>query len=156
MDKIDLIDRKIIDALQQNAAQSIARIGEQVGLSHNACWRRIRRLEKDGCLTGRVALFDADKLGFAITGFMIIRVREHSAEWLEALASAMCAIPEVVEFYRMSGDIDYLAKILARDMKHYDEIYKQIIALGPIQDMSTSFSMECIKLTSAVPILHER
>lgn len=152
MGKIDSIDRKIITVLQTDAAQSVSAIGEAVGLSQNAAWRRIRRLEDEGYLKARVAIFDAEKLGFPLTAFAILRVREHSEEWLSAFAKKILAMPEIVEFYRMSGDIDYMAKIICRDMKHYDEIYKRIIASGPIQDVSTSFAMEGIKCTTAAPI----
>lgn len=150
---LDGIDWKIIDVLQKDANQSVAAIGEHVGLSQNACWRRIRRLEEEGILKARVALFDAEKLGFTLTVFAMIRVSEHSKQWIETFAEKIARQPEVVEFYRMSGDVDYMAKILARDIKHYDEIYKRLISMGPIKDVSSSFSMEEMKLTSAVPVI---
>ena len=152
MGKIDAIDRRLIAALQEDAGASVAAIGERIGLSQNACWRRIRRLEDDGFLIARVALFDADKLGASLTAFAHIRVSEHDPDWLVSFARAVTAMPEVVEFYRMSGDIDYMTKILVRDVQHYDVVYKRLIAVGGISDISSSFAMEEIKYTTAVPV----
>ncbi len=154
MGQIDNIDRKIINSLQTDASISIAALGEIVGLSQNACWRRVQKMESAGLLKARVALFDAEALGYGLTIFAIIRLNEHDGDKTAVFAKKMADIPEVVEFYRMSGDIDYMAKILARDVKHYDEIYKQLISLGPIRDVSSSFSMEEIKYTTAVPVLN--
>ena len=152
MEEIDVIDRRIIRILQEDASLSVAAIGEAAGLSQNACWRRIKRLEDSGVLKSRVAIFDAERLGHPLTVFAILRVKDHSEKWFEAFAKKMTAMPEVVEFYRMSGEIDYMAKIVARDIKHYDEIYKRIIGFGPIQDVSSSFAMEAIKCTTTVPV----
>ena len=152
MGQFDQIDINIIRALQADAGQSVAAIGEAVGLSQNACWRRIKRLEEDGILTNRVAIFDAERLGYSLVVFAIIRLQEHRQTSTNAFARAVAAIPEVVEFYRMSGDIDYIAKILARDIQDYDRLYKKIITLAPVQDVSSSFSMENIKYSTAVPV----
>ncbi|RZO67510.1 MAG: Lrp/AsnC family transcriptional regulator [Parvularculaceae bacterium] len=152
MGQFDQIDINIIRALQADAGQSVAAIGEAVGLSQNACWRRIKRLEEDGILTNRVAIFDAERLGYSLVVFAIIRLQEHRQSSTNAFARAVAAIPEVVEFYRMSGDIDYIAKILARDIQDYDRLYKKIITLAPVQDVSSSFSMENIKYSTAVPV----
>jgi Lrp/AsnC family transcriptional regulator len=152
MGNIDAKDEAIIISLQNDATISVAAIGEQVGLSQNACWRRIKKLEDEGVLKNRAVLFDAEKLGYPLTVYALIRVREHSTEWLDALTEVLKDVPEIVEFHRMSGDLDYLAKILAKDMKHYDQIYKRIISIGSITDMSSSFLMEEIRSTSAIPI----
>jgi Lrp/AsnC family transcriptional regulator len=152
MGNIDAKDQAIIISLQNDATMSVAAIGEQVGLSQNACWRRIKKLEDEGVLKNRAVLFDAEKLGYPLTVYALIRVREHSTEWLDALTEVLKDVPEIVEFHRMSGDLDYLAKILAKDMKHYDQIYKRIISIGSITDMSSSFLMEEIRSTSAIPI----
>ena len=152
MTKIDVLDRRIIDILQHDASLSIAQIGERVGLSQNACWRRIKALEESGLLTSRVAIFDAERLGYPLTVFAILRVREHSADWYDQFVRRIVSRPEVVEFYRMSGDVDYMAKLVVRDVKHYDEIYKEMVALGPLADVSASFAMEDIKFTTAVPV----
>lgn len=152
MGKLDEIDKKIIMSLQADAAQSVAAIGERVGLSQNACWRRIRRLEDEKYLKARIAIFDNEKLGHPVTVFAILKVREHDKESFEAFARKITAMPEVLEFYRMSGEIDYMAKILARDVKHYDDIYKRIIATKCILSVSSSFAMEEIKFTTAIPV----
>lgn len=152
MTKIDALDKRIIALLQEDASRSIASIGEEVGLSQNACWRRIRALEDAGVLTARVAIFDAEKLGYPLTVFAILRVREHSADWYDRFVRHIVSRPEVVEFYRMSGDVDYMAKLIVRDVQHYDEIYKEMVALGPLADVSASFAMESIKFTTAVPV----
>ena len=150
--KLDSIDRRIIDILQKDASLSIQKVGEMVGLSQNACWRRIKTMEDEGVLKARVAVFDAEKLGYPLTVFAILRVREHSADWYEKFVSQIVSRPEVVEFYRMSGDVDYMAKLVVRDVRHYDEIYKEIVKIGPLLDVSASFAMEDIKNTTAVPI----
>ncbi len=152
MVEIDNIDRKIIQSLQSDASQSVAALGEMVGLSQNACWHRIRRMRESGLLKSQVAVFDPHMLGYTLTVFAILKVREHSDSWTEKFAKAMTAIPEVIEFYRMSGEIDYIAKIYARDIQHYDLIYKKIIAIGDILDVSSSFSMETIKSGNRVPV----
>jgi Lrp/AsnC family transcriptional regulator len=150
--KLDPIDRRIIDILQKDASLSIQKVGEMVGLSQNACWRRIKTMEDEGVLKARVAVFDAEKLGYPLTVFAILRVREHSADWYKKFVSQIVSRPEVVEFYRMSGDVDYMAKLVVRDVKHYDEIYKEIVKIGPLLDVSASFAMEDIKNTTAVPV----
>jgi len=152
MEDFDRIDRKIISALQRDASQSVAAVGESVGLSQNACWRRIKRLEETGVLKARVAIFDAARLGFPLTVFALLRVSEHDAAWFYRFVKEVVSMPEVVEFYRMSGDIDYMAKLLVRDVRHYDEIYKKIVAVGPVRDVSASFAMEDIKFTTAAPV----
>jgi Lrp/AsnC family transcriptional regulator len=152
MEEIDEIDLRIVRALQKDASRSIASLGAEVGLSQNACWRRVRKLEERSLLLRRVALFDPEGLGYAVTVFAIIRLQEHRQESTERFGAAVAAIPEVVEFYRMTGDIDYIAKILVRDIRDYDRIYKKIITLGPVQDVSASFSMESLKFSIAVPV----
>lgn len=152
MDKLDDLDLLIIRALQRDASRSVAAIGSEVGLSQNACWRRIKRLREAGLLLREVAVFDPEALGYSLIIFAIIRLSEHSAETTERFGRTVAAIPEVVEFYRMTGDIDYIAKIMARDIRDYDRIYKRIIKLGAVQDVSASFSMESIKFSTAVPV----
>ncbi|MEM9234516.1 MAG: Lrp/AsnC family transcriptional regulator, partial [Pseudomonadota bacterium] len=110
--RIDALDRRIIDVLQRDASLSIHQVGEEVGLSQNACWRRIKALESNGLLKSRVAIFDAEKLGYPLTVFAILKVREHSADWFETFVRQIVSRPEVVEFYRMSGDVDYMAKLI--------------------------------------------
>ena len=135
-----------------DARQSVAAVAEQVGLSQNACWRRIKQLEAAGVITDRVALLDPTALGIGVTVFVSVRTSEHSADWLERFARGVVEIPEVVEFYRLSGDVDYLLKILVRDIDDYDRVYKKLIAATPLSDVSSSFAMERIKHTTRVPI----
>ena len=152
MVQLDEIDLAILNQLQTDSGRSAAVIGKAVGLSQNPCWRRIRRLEEAGVIRGRVALLDADKLGVGVTVFVSVRTSRHSEEWLEGFAEAVEQIPEVVEFHRMSGDVDYLLKILVADIAEYDRVYKKLIHAVELTDVSSSFSMERIKYTTAVPL----
>jgi len=150
--EIDRIDRQLLDALQRDAGQSSAELAEQVNLSVNGCWRRVRRLDDRGIIRKRVALLDQQRLGLAATVFVQIKTRHHEAGWLERFARGVAAIPEVVEFYRLSGETDYLLKIVARDIADYDRVYKQLIAVVPLDDVSSAFAMERIKSTTALPL----
>ena len=148
----DRKDRQILEALQADASQSVAAIAERIGLSQNACWRRIKQLETDGVIVRRVALVDPAAVGTGVTVFVSIRTNEHSADWLDRFAASIVDIPEVVEFYRLSGDVDYLLKILVTDIDDYDRVYKKLIADTPLSDVSSSFAMERIKYTTSVPV----
>ena len=148
----DRKDRAILRSLQRDASTSIAAVADEVGLSQNACWRRIKQLEDAGVITKRVALLDPVTLGVGVTVFVSVRTNEHNAEWLERFAAGIVDIPEVVEFYRMSGDVDYLLKLLVSDIADYDRVYKKIIAGTPLADVSSSFAMERIKYTTEVPL----
>ena len=152
MSGFDAIDRKLLRALQIDASRPIAELAEQVNLSVNACWRRLKRFEEQGVIRARVALLEPQRLGLQLTAFVSIRTNQHNPDWLERFASGVQAIPEVVEFYRLSGDIDYLLKIRLRDIADYDRIYKALIATAPIADVSSSFAMEEIKHTTALPV----
>ncbi|MBT6095525.1 MAG: Lrp/AsnC family transcriptional regulator [Rhodospirillaceae bacterium] len=149
---MDEFDRKILACLQRDAGQSVAEVAEQVGLSATPCWRRIRNLEKAGVIKGRVALLDRHELGLGTTVFVSVRTREHSEDWLDAFAKAINDFEEVVEFHRMSGDIDYLLKVVVADITAYDAFYKRLIASVPLSDVSSSFAMEEIKSTTALPL----
>lgn len=152
MNFLDTIDRRILALLQSDATLSIADIAERVGLSQTPCWKRIKRLEADGIITGRVALLDRAKLGVGTTVFVSVRTSQHDENWLVQFAQAIRAIPEVTEFYRMSGDVDYLLKIVCRDIADYDRIYKEMIRAARLSDVSSSFAMEQIKYTTEVPL----
>lgn len=144
--KLDHIDRKILEHLQRDSNQSIQSIAAQVGLTSNPCWRRIKRLEENGVILGRVAKVDAAALGMKMTCFVTLHTEDHSEEWLDAFNAAIQIIPEIVECHRMTGDVDYLMKILARDLNHYDQVYRRIIRLVPgLNDVSSAFSMEQLK-----------
>ncbi len=152
MGEFDRIDLRLLAALQENAAPSLNELAEQVGLSTNACWRRVKRLEEVGVIRKRVALLDPVAAGCPVTVFVAVRTSQHTHEWLDAFATAVRKIPEVVEFYRMSGDLDYLLKILVADIAHYDRVYKRLIREISLSDVSASFAMEQIKYTTAIPL----
>jgi Lrp/AsnC family transcriptional regulator len=135
-----------------DATVSIQQVGERVGLSHNACWRRIKRLEEAGIIRKRVALVDPRKLGYGVTVFVTVRTSHHTEEWLDKFARGVSALPEVMEFYRTSGDIDYLLKVLVADIAEYDRFYKKLIAIAPLSDVSSNFAMEQVKYTTEVPV----
>jgi len=152
MDNIDTIDRKILNALQRDAGQSLETLGADVGLSRNACWRRIRALEEAGVITGRIATLDARKLGLGLTVFMQIRTNAHAPDWLKKFSTATKAMPEIQGVYRMSGDLDYLIRARVADMAGYDQLYQRLIARVPLSDVSASFVMEEIKETAQLPL----
>ena len=149
---LDRIDRHILRVLQTDCTLPIQQVGERVGLSHNACWRRIKRLEEAGVIRKRVALVDPKKLGYGVTVFVTVRTSQHTEEWLDRFARGVSALPEVMEFYRVSGDIDYLLKVLVSDIAEYDRFYKKLIAIAPLMDVSSNFAMEQVKYTTEVPV----
>ena len=151
---MDDLDRKILTLLQANADLALADIAEQVSLSTTPCWRRIQNLEKAGVIRARVALLDAAKINLGVTVFVRIRTNRHDLEWLELFARAIADIPEIVEVYRMSGDIDYVLKVVVPDITSYDAIYKQLIGSVPMMDVSSNSAMEEIKLTTALPLTY--
>jgi Lrp/AsnC family transcriptional regulator, cysteine-sensing transcriptional activator len=148
----DGIDLKILDLLQNDASLSIAEIGERVHLSQNACWRRIRQLEESGIIVKRVALLDRERLGVGITVFVTVRAGEHTEKWLETFSAAVRKMPEVVEFYRLTGEIDYLLKLQVADIAAYDRVYKALIRSAKLMDVSAAFAMEELKRTTAIPL----
>jgi Lrp/AsnC family transcriptional regulator len=150
--QFDAIDRKILGELQRDADRPIGDIAAAANLSTNACWRRIKRLEEEKVISGRVALLDPAALGLHVTVFVAVKTSDHSEEWLERFARGVHEIPEVVEFYRMSGDVDYLLKILVPDIAAYDRVYRQLIKTAPLFDVSSSFAMERIKSTTMLPL----
>lgn len=150
--ELDRIDVRILTALQADANQAIAELSENVGLSANACWRRIKRLEELGIIRGRVALLDAMKLNLGVTVFVSVRTNEHNDAWLQKFNDAVEQIPEIVELYRMSGDVDYLMKVVVASIAHYDQVYKRLIKLVKLTDVSSSFAMEQMKYTTALPV----
>ena len=149
---MDAIDRKIIAVLQDNAALSVADIGQRVGLSSTPCWKRIQRLEADGVIVKRVALIDQDRIGLGISVFVSIETGDHSQDWLERFAKTVTAMPEVMEFYRMAGDVDYMLRVVVPDIAGYDAFYKRLIATVPLKNVTSRFAMEKIKSTTALPI----
>lgn len=149
---MDAIDRKILLTLQEDASLSVAEIGQRVGLSSTPCWKRIQRLEADGVIQRRVAIVDQDKVGLGITVFVSVETDDHSEDWLGRFASAVSAMPEVMEFYRMAGDVDYMLRVVAADMQAYDTFYKKLISAIPLKNVTSRFAMEKIKSTTLLPI----
>ena len=153
---MDAIDRKILAVVQQDASLSVAEIGSRVGLSSTPCWKRLQRLEADGVITRRVALIDPEKVGLGITVFVSVETGDHSQEWLSKFAEVVNAMPEVMEFYRMAGDVDYVLRVVVHDMQSYDTFYKKLIATVPLKNVTSRFAMERIKSTTALPISEAR
>jgi Lrp/AsnC family transcriptional regulator len=149
---MDAIDRKILAVLQDDASLSVAEIGTRVGLSSTPCWKRIQRLEADGVIQKRVAVIDQDKLGLGVTVFVSVETEDHSEEWLRKFAELVGAMPEVLEFYRMAGDVDYMLRVVVPDIAGYDGFYKRLIAAVPLKNVTSRFAMEKIKSTTALPI----
>jgi len=149
---MDQIDKQILAQLQVNAAQPVADIARKVGLSVTPCWRRIQRMEETGLIRKRVALLDPKKIGVGMSVFVAVRTDQHNAEWLQDFASMVADMPEVVEFYRMSGEVDYLLRVVVPDMATYDTFYRKLIANVQLTDVSSSFAMEEIKYTTALPL----
>jgi Lrp/AsnC family transcriptional regulator len=150
--KMDLTDRKILALLQGDASLSVAEIGSRVGLSSTPCWKRIQRLEADGVIQRRVALVDQDKIGLGITVFVSIETGDHSQDWLAKFADMVGAMPEVMEFYRMAGDVDYMLRVVVPDIQGYDTFYKKLISSVPLKNVTSRFAMEKIKATTVLPI----
>jgi Lrp/AsnC family transcriptional regulator len=150
--KLDKADRKILEILQADATAPLEEIARQIHLTATPTWRRIQKLEAAGIIARRVALCDANKLGVGVTVFVALKTAQHNAAWLEKFARGVDAIPEVMEFYRMSGDIDYLLKVVVPDIAGYDAVYKRLIQVAELADVSSSFAMERIKHTTALPI----
>ena len=149
---MDAIDKKILAVLQENAALSVAEIGSRVGLSSTPCWKRIQRLEADGVILKRVALVDQDHVGLGISVFVSIETGDHSQDWLDRFAETVTAMPEVMEFYRMAGDVDYMLRVVVPDIAGYDAFYKRLIAAVSLKNVTSRFAMEKIKSTTALPI----
>jgi Lrp/AsnC family transcriptional regulator len=149
---MDSFDKHILRILQKDCTLSTSDIAEKVGLSTTPCWRRIQALEKSGVITKRVALADPNKLNVGLSIFVMIKTNQHNPAWLENFATIIDQFPEIVEAYRMSGDVDYLLRVVVPDMKAYDRFYKKLITRADFSDISSSFSMEEIKYTTALPI----
>jgi Lrp/AsnC family transcriptional regulator len=155
-DRMDAIDRKILAVVQEDASLSVAEIGQRVGLSSTPCWKRLQRLEADGIIMRRVAIIDPEKVGLAITVFVSIETGDHSQDWLKRFADVVGAMPEVMEFYRMAGDVDYMLRVVVPDIAGYDAFYKKLIATVPLKNVTSRFAMERIKSTTALPIAEAR
>jgi Lrp/AsnC family transcriptional regulator len=149
---LDAADKRILTLLQADAGLSLAEISEKVGLSQTPCWKRIRRLEAEGVIRRRVALLDREAIGLGVTAFVAVKAGAHDEAWLTRFSAGVAQIPEVVELYRMAGDTDYLLKVVCHDIAHYDRIYRQLIQVAPMGDVSSSFAMEQMKATTELPL----
>jgi Lrp/AsnC family transcriptional regulator len=149
---MDNIDKKILATLQEDASLSVAEVGQRVGLSSTPCWKRIQKLEAEGVIKKRVALIDPDKIGLGLSVFVSIETGDHSQDWLGKFADLVSAMPEVMEFHRMAGDVDYMLRVVVADMQSYDGFYKRLIAAVPLKNVTSRFAMEKIKSTTVLPI----
>ena len=149
---LDAMDLKILRILQNDCTRAVADIGKEVGLSTTPCWRRIQKLEESGVIQRRVAILDAEKVSAGVTVFVSIKTDSHSIDWLDRFHAAVKDFPEIVEFYRMSGEVDYLLRVVVPDIAAYDEFYKNLISKIEITKVSSAFAMEQIKYTTAIPL----
>jgi Lrp/AsnC family transcriptional regulator len=149
---LDRMDRKILDILQSDCTLPVAEIGKRVGLSTTPCWRRIQKLEELGVIQRRVAVLDAKKVNAGVTVFVSITTSHHTQDWLDRFHAALNEFPEVVEFYRMSGEVDYLLRVVVPDIERYDAFYKKLISRIELSEVSSAFAMEQIKFTTALPL----
>ncbi len=156
MKKLDRLDIALLDALQNDASESLSAISQRIGLSQNAAWRRVKAMEDAGVIEARTVRLNPDMLGLKLTVFVAIKTNQHTQDWLKTFAAGVALLPEVVGFYRMSGEVDYLLKILVADMADYDRVYKNLIAIAPLADVSSSFAMERLKDTGNLPLPKDR
>lgn len=153
---MDETDCKLLNLIQHDAALSLDELSERAALSRNACWRRIKRLEDEGIIKGRVTLLDASRINVGLTAFIALRTTEHSASWLEQFSNAVRDIPEIIGVYRMTGDVDYLLQAVIPDVAAYDRLYQRLIGRITLADVSSSFVMQEIKSTTVLPLDYAR
>lgn len=151
---LDELDRKILATLQVDSSLSVQEVGDRVGLSSTPCWRRIQKLESTGYIRRRVALLDADKLNLGVSVFIAVRTNQHNADWAERFKKTVISFPEVVDFFRLSGDVDYLIRAVVPDIAAYDDLYQRLIAKIDLHDVSSMFAMEQIKSTTELPLMY--
>lgn len=149
---MDDTDLRILRVLQEDSSLTVTDVARRVGLSASPCWKRINKLQSEGVIRQTTSVLDAEQLGFGLTVFMVIRTGEHSGDWLRHFAAFVSAMPEVQEFHRMAGEIDYLLKVVVPDMKRFDQFYKNLVETTPLAEVTSRFSMETIKQTTALPI----
>lgn len=150
---LDKIDRKLLAMLQKDCTLSLQALADEVNLTSTPCWKRLKRLEDEGFIRHRVALLDAEKLGLGLTAFVLIKTQCHSSEWYQQFVTSVSDIPEVMAFYRMAGEYDYLMRVQIADMKSYDRFYKRLVnSVSGLSDVTSSFAMEEIKFTTCLPL----
>jgi Lrp/AsnC family transcriptional regulator len=149
---VDEIDRHLLTILQGDATLSIAQMADVVGLSPTPCWKRIQKLEAAGVITRRVALVDPGRVGMGLSVFVAIEAGDHTPEWLQRFAESVAGMPEVMEVYRMAGDVDYMLRVAVADMAEFDAFYKRLIKSAPLKNVTSRFAMERLKHTTAYPL----
>jgi Lrp/AsnC family transcriptional regulator len=149
---LDRIDRKILFELQRNATIPIAQLAERVGLSQTPCWKRVQKLEQAGVILGRVALVDPSKIGLGLMVFVEVAAMDHSPAWRDRFAEVVSSLPEVVDVFRMAGEVDYLLRVVVEDMARFDSFYKHLTSEIGLKSVTSKFTMETIKTTKAFPI----
>lgn len=150
---LDATDLAILRLIQADASLSLGDIAKEVGLTQTPCWKRIRRMEETGIITGRVTLVNAERLGLGISVFVAIETGDHSAAWIESFAKTVAEMPEIVECWRLGGDVDYLLRVVVSDMTAFDGFYRKLTArVSSLRKVTSRFAMECVKSTTALPI----
>jgi Lrp/AsnC family transcriptional regulator len=149
---MDATDLKILAILQEDASLSVAEVAGRVNLSQTPCWRRIQRLEEQGVIVRRVAILNPDSVGLGLTVFVEVETGDHSREWLETFAASVLGMPEVMEVYRMAGDVDYLLRLAVSNMAAFDTFYQKLISTVPLKNVTSRFAMERVKFTTAYPV----
>ena len=149
---MDEIDRKLLHLLQEDTTLSIAQMADRVGLSPTPCWKRIQKLEASGVITRRVALLDPERVGTPLAAFVAIEAGAHTPQWMQRFSEGVAAMPEVMEVYRMAGEVDYLLRVAVADMAEFDRFYKRLIGLAPMKNVTSRFAMERMKFTTAFPL----
>ncbi|GGX18419.1 AsnC family transcriptional regulator [Pigmentiphaga litoralis] len=152
---MDDIDRRILTVLQEDATLPVSELAKRVGLSTTPCWKRVQKLREDGVITKQVVLCDPAKIDLKLTVFVEIRTNRHNDAWLRKFAKIVREVPEIVDVYRMSGDVDYLLRVVVRDIEGYDAVYRKLIRAVEVFDVSSRFVMEKIKYSTALPLLDE-
>ncbi|MEC9243358.1 MAG: Lrp/AsnC family transcriptional regulator [Pseudomonadota bacterium] len=151
-EKIDQFDRRILRVLQRDASLSQRDLAEKVGLSQNACWRRLKSLEERGVIRGRTLQVDRNKLGLGLVVFVMVKTRHHSTAWLQTFRQHVSSIPEIVDFFRIGGDYDYMLRIVTTDMESYDSVYQRLIQKVELESVTSYFAMEAIEERRPLPI----
>jgi Lrp/AsnC family transcriptional regulator len=149
---MDRTDLRILAILQQDSSLPVAEVASRVNLSQTPCWRRIQKLEAAGVIERRVAILNPEAVGLGLSVFVEIETGDHSADWLGRFAASVQALPEVMEVYRMAGDIDYLLRVAVGSMAEYDDFYRRLIAEVPLKNVTSRFAMERVKSTTAYPL----
>lgn len=152
MRKLDQIDYRILEELQRDSAQSQRALSDRVGVSQNACWRRLKALEASGIIRNRTVVLDRARLGVGLIVFVMVKTRHHSADWLKLFRQHVSSIPDVIDFFRIGGEYDYLLKIATKDMASYDQVYKRLIEGIELETVTSYFAMEAIEEQRAIPL----